>query len=809
MAIDLPEKIENELCTKVITPQIVVDIKGYPLLCSGPTLVLDIRRQGINTPDYYNLIDLNGSQGDINQQLQLDKGGSSSTTTYKLRLVDKDKIFTELFSFSTARQEILEADARVFFGVEGGEFPKDFVPFINGTVGNIDMGAGFVEIAVNHPDKNRKQDIFLPKTTALLGDIDTVTTTIVLEDASLFLEPVADFRTLIRINDELIEYTGIFGNTLTGVTRDVLDGVSASHSSGDEVTSFYILSGSTLPLSLKILLSGSGPTDAEAVFAVNDDGTGVIQNAIFFDDYDIREKLGASVGDLMDLTSITLPGNDFTGRTILDYGQLNNRSYYVVDGAPLTTELVPNASAVLTSQYDVLPDGCALKMHQVDIPQFERVAILFPSRFLDFEFYLKEEITASSFINEQIYLPTSFYHLPRKGKNSIGVFNPPLTDLDTVRVNEDVILERSAPKIVIKRSVGKHFYNFVSFKFNEDTIGDKLLSSLIVLSAESTERIPAKNRGLKIESGGLRRNEATITVLQENAEKMIERYRFGAEEVKVNILFSAGLKTEIGDAVVFGSEGLQVSDSTRGDRKFQPRIMQIINKSVNFKNGFTRLTLLDTNYSIFARYGVISPASKVISISGNKITAEPYCETIVDTEQETWEPLVNTRVQLRLPDFSYVEELTIIGASGAEILFLNAPTLPVFPVDNGLEGDLNVLYEETDLIIESIPYPQNDDPNDQIIWKDTYVYFNPRLVITNVIDASNFEVDNADLSAVIEGAYIVVHPPDFTDFSDEVKVTAINSNTITTDIPLSYLPSIGDEVDLVGFIDGGYPYRFF
>jgi len=75
--------------------------------------------------------------------------------------------------------------------------------------------------------------------TTLNGNINDTTTTIVLTDASLF--PTSGIN-YIQINSEEISYTGITGNTLTGVIRGVRGTTAASHTNGDTVinTSDYI-----------------------------------------------------------------------------------------------------------------------------------------------------------------------------------------------------------------------------------------------------------------------------------------------------------------------------------------------------------------------------------------------------------------------------------------------------------------------------------------------------------------------------------------------------------------------------------------
>jgi len=69
--------------------------------------------------------------------------------------------------------------------------------------------------------------------TSLNGGINSSTTTIVLTDATLFPSSGTSF---IQIGSEEISYTGISGNTLTGVTRGVRNTTAASHSNADTVT---------------------------------------------------------------------------------------------------------------------------------------------------------------------------------------------------------------------------------------------------------------------------------------------------------------------------------------------------------------------------------------------------------------------------------------------------------------------------------------------------------------------------------------------------------------------------------------------
>jgi len=73
-----------------------------------------------------------------------------------------------------------------------------------------------------------------PATTLTNGINDAVTTGIILNDVSQFPDAGTNF---IKIDNEEISYTGISGNELTGVTREVRGTSAAAHSGGATVTS--------------------------------------------------------------------------------------------------------------------------------------------------------------------------------------------------------------------------------------------------------------------------------------------------------------------------------------------------------------------------------------------------------------------------------------------------------------------------------------------------------------------------------------------------------------------------------------------
>jgi hypothetical protein len=73
-------------------------------------------------------------------------------------------------------------------------------------------------------------------TTQLSGDIDDDDTTIPVASTALFLPASADSPRVIRIEEELVQYTGVTATEFTGCTRGFDDTLAATHAAGRTVT---------------------------------------------------------------------------------------------------------------------------------------------------------------------------------------------------------------------------------------------------------------------------------------------------------------------------------------------------------------------------------------------------------------------------------------------------------------------------------------------------------------------------------------------------------------------------------------------
>ena len=445
-------------------------------------------------------------------------------------------------------------------------------------------------------------------------------TTATLTSTKNLLTPVAPiFRTYIRVNDEIIEYTSKDDstNTISGLVRQSLTSFGNVHEVGDSVTSFYKLgdnssASNAIDLALMVMISGGEEIFQSGVKVESFNHVGVsslVPNALYFKT-NVKKLYGLSEGDLVTTTNSINPSNDFTNRVITGFGEIDGGYYFIVSGSALINEQNSTAECAFKSQYNILPDGVGMLPKEIDIEQFKKEKSTFRSSIAQYEFYLKDTVNAKQFINEELFNPSGIKAIPRKGKSSCKVSSPPLYNKNSKLLDLSTIIKPSTLKP--SRSVNKNFYNAIVWKFNEDPVDDKFTQGEITLSGDSVSRIDAPTKPVTVESKGLRSGAQTTSLISRITDRVLQRFQFGAESFSnVQVPFSVGWNQEIGDAVVFGGESLQITDTTNATRNFKPRVFEITNKSFNWRTGDIKLDLTDTNYSNNVRYFVWSPSSYV------------------------------------------------------------------------------------------------------------------------------------------------------------------------------------------------------
>lgn len=170
--------------TRIIEPQVIVEIEGLPLL--GANTVYKIPKVGdeefyvgypgmvvdgtMKDVDALPLISLAGSTSNITQQLSAEKGMAASASSFTADIVDEEEIITKYLSPGVKIDDLLGKKATVYLNHGKGAHPEDSIPVIIGVVNEIDAGAGAVKLTIGHPEGLKRQEIFTLIQTSLTAD---------------------------------------------------------------------------------------------------------------------------------------------------------------------------------------------------------------------------------------------------------------------------------------------------------------------------------------------------------------------------------------------------------------------------------------------------------------------------------------------------------------------------------------------------------------------------------------------------------------------------------------------------------------
>lgn len=804
-----------------IEPQIILEIDGIDLVF-GAIKVTKIAKYGddieygesglvyggvIEDPNQRDYISLKSTTTTrLRQQIDPEKDGATSVQRFKILLVDKNQELSKAFQPGNIVNDILSRKAKVYINFKNGAHPEDSTQLIDGIVDTIIFGPGTVELTVAHPEQLKRTDLFQQIQGQIPAGIDDTVTTIDLGDVTGLILPGDDLRSAVRIDDEVIEFTGISSTSITGAIRGALGTTAASHSIDADWTSFYILEGKPMAMALKLMLSGHDLDYAGSPNAANFvQVTPLINtpNGIFFPITNLDKTLGLVVDDLVSITGATNAANNITEKQIKTITNLPTGTVFVVDNtATLVVETDSAAVATFKSQFNVLNEGAGLNPNQVDVERHLFWDSLLPNSFVDYTFYLKDTENAKDFINSEVYFPQGFYPIPRKGRASVNYALPPLVEEESPNLNIDNVIQPD--KLKNRRTINKDFFNAIVYKYEEDVLEERLLAGEITQSATSTNRIDTVNKPLVIESRGLRRGAATDTFITKQTKKFLDRYQFGGERIPVKTNYKTGFKLEVGDVVVFGDDQLQISDINKGSRNFDQRLMEIVNKSIDLKKaGSTQLTLLDTAFDLNGRFGVISPSSFIGpgATTTNIPLKKSYSTKANQEENFKWQRYIGEKVLVHSEDYSFQETVTFV-----EFDPVNANSIIVSPA-------LSVAPPE-DYTVDMPFYPQVTDSSENKIWKITHCFWNPEVTVVSGASGTSFDVGAADIGKFFVGAIVRVRSPDFlrdsnpTLDSTDIIVTNVGATTITVSPDMGFTPLASDLVNLIGFIDEGKPYRY-
>lgn len=668
-----------------------------------------------NQQDY---LSFKGTTTNIRQQLQIDKGRSSGVGSFKVSLIDQNEEITLLVTpdnTQTPAFDILGRRARVYVGFINTAWPEDYVTIFRGPITQISPGAGFVSFNLNSPENKQRSTVFNQVTTELTANMlagDTVANVDVASDFLTAITPPGggpignEFEGYVRINDEIIRYTATTAGQLQGLSRGQFGTTAAAHSSGDEVVSFYRLQGNPLRLALQLMLSGFNGPFVEEVEILNILSDSRIQSK----EVDFRREYNIQVGDFVSITGSLGGTNDVLEAEVLAIEvdeDLN--TFLTLGGVSFTEELETNATISIRSQFDVLPDGAKMLGDEVDINQHEFIRNTFlPSPVYDFR--LKEEIEElKEFLEDQIYSPVACFSIPRNAQSSVGYHIGPIPGQDIKFFGERNV--KSPSTLKINRSTERYFYNEIIYKYDEDDLEDRFLGGVVTVSQTSKNQIKNRESTLIIESQGLRSLNSALNIATDAGERRLDRYQFGAEFIEMEVLFGSGFNLEIGDIVLVNGDELKLSDIQTGSRNFQPRLMEIQQKELGLKDGRVKLTLADTNFDGQARYGLISPASKIKSgINTNQFIIERSFGSIFGQQEFLkWQDLIGADVRVRSSDFTRDETVTLNDLSGNQVTVTPALSFTPQPGDILELSDYDNVSRQVNLVYAFISENTGDD----------------------------------------------------------------------------------------------------
>lgn len=812
MSFNITETARNLKDQINIRPQLVLDIKGLqfkfstadvlrmPRLDEGylldDGLFLDTP---IVDPDSRAYISLNGTSRQVTSQLIPEKGGAGSISSFRVSLLNKDNELTEYFKTGGALADILGTDARIYLSFQGAEFSKDYILLFDGFVDDFETEHNLYNVSVSIPTERVRQSIFNLISAKLDGAIDNSQTTIDVDSTTGYIIPTTEqeeyIKSYIQIGDELIKLSDSYTSTqFQNVVRGQLNTAANAHDDESEIVSFIRLTGNPIELTLRLLLSNPKDEyyidgDSADRFVKQNDSTN-IANAIFLK-FDIQQEYNTLVGDLISVSGATEAANNFTDKVISSIVQTDEGSYIVINGVTLVQETGTSAIIQVKSKYNVLPTGAGvgMKPNYVDLEGILSLNTTLGASLPNIDIYVKEEIKVKEWIELELFKPIGLFGLTRKGRYSIYAALPPLNSGETVILNETNIMNLT--KIKIKRSINKNHYNAIVYKFEQDSLQDDFKAGLIIVSQDSLNRIPVGNKQLTIEAAGLRDDVATRTAVNRQAQRLLDKYQYAPQYIiGLEIDFRAGYTLEIGDSVIFGGDNVQLPNTETNTITFSETLMEISNKTIDIKSATIKIDLINSAFGLQARFGVISPSSYTLSspAANELIIKRSFATNEFQLETLKWQEFIGRKVRIRDVEFTKSQILTIDSIAT--------------DLENKLIFDENIsIVVNEDDILDLPDYSDAENYH-----KASYVYMNPELNVDVVTSLSIIEAVPTNLFI---GATIYIHDSDYTNLSQDVTIADITGNVITLNEDLSYLPSVNDKIELIGFVDdNGLPYRY-
>jgi hypothetical protein len=760
----------------------------------------------------------------ISQKIEPEQGrGSVSTLT--MSFIDKDKYMTQLCTPGLILDEILGKRVRVRLGYQQTSYPEDYFVIFRGIITSVDSTAGMYRMQFSDPNIKNKQKFFTKATSKLSAGISDVVTTIPVVSNSDFHKKITGpdgtyftgVKTYLKIGDEVIQYqqtgsegTGFGTNQFLNVLRGQRGTIAEAHALDDTVENTIEIQDHGIDMALRHMLSGwNGPfksnIDVENFVVTGDPALGAVSNCIVLPwNKNADDDYGISVGDFLYITGATNGANNVspyckvTG--FVDILEQPNRG--ILTDATFISEVSSPAVFAVRSQYDVYPITCGsgLQGEDVDVARHIELKNTFLAAVQNsYRFYVKDSKDLKEWLATQIYLPMNCYSLTRFGRLSVGLTKPAIADQRLQVIDHSMVL--NAQQVGVSRATNnRKFFNQIDFYIDPDDT-DKFTSVIHAFDSDSINQIGIEAT-LPISSLGARSDLGFDVVQDRRVQFFLQRYKRGAVQIKLQVNWLIGSQIEAGDIIALKDEGnLQIANWATGDRDIGTQLFEIIDRQYNIKDGVVTLMLLGgISGSLNDRFATIAPSSLIDTGTTSSVirVKESFGEIFPGDERKKWNDYVGLKIIVHDKKWTYFEEVTIEALSESDDhAFSVVPPLSFTPAVND--------------IVDLAPYSTSTDPTDQALAKTVHAFFDPSVTVVTGISGTQFTVAPGDASKFQVGFPVYVHNTDHSIASDtgnEPRVTNVTGVTITVSPSLGFTPSAGMKVDLIGFVDGGGPYRF-
>lgn len=293
----------------------------------------------------------------------------------------------------------------------------------------------------------------------------------------------------------------------------------------------------------------------------------------------------------------------------------------VIAGNPITlllALLISDQGDGTNGIYDFLPPGTGIGMDpsRIDIAKFESIReTYFPSTTSNMKFTITGREQTNDFLKNEFYTPLNMYPIVKgNGQYSATIYSPPLPPYAP-----QTILEGDTIGIPKYDGNLAALINEVEFSYNVQPDGTFEDITVFQDGTSISER-GAGDRTLEIKSRGLDSNETnTEEFITRSTNRIFSRYANPPIKLDCKVVFNK-LLVEGGDVLLVSNKFLPNLSTGNFDYEMIP--MEVLKRTVDWKNGNVSLTLLQTGFRNL-KYAAISPTYTVATgISTTQFTVE-------------------------------------------------------------------------------------------------------------------------------------------------------------------------------------------